>query len=148
LEEEIEEFYRGPYQKPVLGSRAFIERVREKLGHKARVEAEKPESREIFGIGIEDIVGATAREYGKRVEEIRGRRKRGEESEARMVAIYLGRQLSGHKQGEIGKAVGLEKTSSVSSAYLRMKSRVTQERKLARRVRRIEEALSKSKQRT
>ena len=54
------------------------------------------------------MVGAKAREYGKRVEEIRGRRKRGEESEARMVAIYLGRQLGGHKQGEIGKAAGLE----------------------------------------
>jgi hypothetical protein len=43
----------------------FIGRVREKLGHKARVEAEKLESRETFRIGIEDIVGATAREYGK-----------------------------------------------------------------------------------
>ena len=64
-----------------------------------------------------------------------------------MVAIYLSRQLGGHKQAEIGKAVGLEKTSSVSSAYLRMKSRVAQERKLARRVRRIEEVLSKSKTR-
>lgn len=114
VEEEIEEFYRGPYQKPVLGSKAFIERIREKLGNKARVEAEKPQSREIFGIEIEAIVGATAREYGKRVEELRRRTKRGEVNEARMVAIYLSRQLGGHKQAEIGKAVGLEKTSSVS----------------------------------
>ena len=75
VEEEIEEFYTGPYQKPVLGSKAFIERIREKLGDKARVEAEKPQSRQIFGIEIEAIVGATAREYGKRVEELRERTK-------------------------------------------------------------------------
>ena len=41
-----------------------------------------------------------------------------------MVAIYLGRQLSGHKHEEIGKTVGLGKPSSVSSAYLLMKERV------------------------
>ncbi len=147
VEEEIQEFYRGPYQKPVLGSKAFIQRVIEKLGEKARVEAEKPQSRQIFGRGIEEIVEATAREYGKRPEALRGRRKRGNEGEARMVAIYLSRQLGGHKQGEIGRAVGLEKSSSVSSAFLRMKWRVGQEKKLARRVRRIEDALSKSKKR-
>jgi len=65
-----------------------------------------------------------------------------------MVAIYLSRQLGGHKHGEIGKVVGLDKTSSVSSAYLRMKVRVTEERQLTRRIRRIEEALLKSKKRT
>jgi chromosomal replication initiation ATPase DnaA len=53
-----------------------------------------------------------------------------------MVAIYLIRQLGGHKHGEIGKVVGLEKTSSVSSAYLRMKARVTEERRLVRSIRR------------
>ena len=127
----------------MLGSKAFIERVIEKVGEKARVEAAKPESRETFGIGIEKIVEATAREYGKRPEALSGRSKRGNEGEARMVAIYLSRQLGGHKQGEIGRAVGLEKTSSVSSAFLRMKSRVAQEKKLARRVRRIEEAFVK-----
>jgi len=145
VEKEIEEFYRGPYQKPVLGSKTFIERITEKLGERAMVEAEKPQSRELFRIEIEDILNATARAYGKRVEEIKSRARRGEEYEARMVAIFLSRQLDGHKEVEIGKAVGLEKTSSVSSAYLRMKSRVARERNLARRVRRIEEALRKSK---
>jgi hypothetical protein len=62
-----------------------------------------------------------------------------------MIAISLSRQLGGHKHGEIGKVVGLDKTSSVSSAYLRTKARVTEKRQLARRLRRIEEALLKSK---
>jgi len=94
IEEEMEEFYQGPYQKPVLGSKVFIGRVKERLGDKARVEQEKPESRRIFGLDLEEIVEATAREYGKEVEGLK-RRKRGRENEARMVAIYLGRQLGG-----------------------------------------------------
>ena len=68
--------------------------------------------------------------------------------EARMVAIYLGRQLGGHKHEEIGKTVGLGKASSVSSAYLLMKERVATEKQLQQRVRKIEEALTKSKKRT
>ena len=147
IEEEIEEFYRGPYHKPVLGSKEFIGRVRDRLGDKARVEQAKPESRRIFGVDLAEIVEATAREYGTEVEELK-RRKRGGENEARMVAIYLGRHLGGHKHEEIGKTVGLGKTSSVSSAYLLMKDRVAKEKRLGRRVRRIEELLTNSKKRT
>ena len=76
------------------------------------------------------------------------RRKRGGENEARMVAIYLGRQLGGHRHEEIGKTVGLGKTSSVSSAYLLMKEGVAKKKQLQQRVRKIEEALTKSKKRT
>jgi hypothetical protein len=65
-----------------------------------------------------------------------------------MVAIYLGRQLGGHRHEEIGKTAGLGKTSSVSSAYLLMKERVAKEKPLQQRVRKIEEALTKSKKRT
>ena len=132
------------YQKPVLGSEQFIARVKQRLGNKARVKEEKPESRQFFSPSLDRIVAATARGYGKRIEELK-RRKRGEENEARMVAIYLGRQLGGHKHEAIGNTVGLRKTSSVSSAYLLMKERVAQEKELHRRVRRIEEALVKSK---
>jgi hypothetical protein len=90
IEEEVEEFYHGVYQKPVLGSKEFIGRVKQRLGDKARVEEEKPESRRLFSPGLDEIVQATARGYEKTVEELK-RRKRGRENEARMVAIYLGR---------------------------------------------------------
>ena len=147
VEEEIKDFYQSRYQKAVLGSKEFIGRVKETLGDKARVEEEKPESRRIFGPDLEVIVAATAREYSKGVEELK-QRKRGAENEARMVAIYLGRQLGGHKHEEIGKTVGLGKASSVSSGYLLMKERMTKEKALVRRVRRIEELLTNSKKRT
>ena len=90
------------------------------------------------------IVAATAREYGQTVAEIR---KRGAGNDARTMAVYLSRELGGHRQAEIGKAVGLEKTSSVSSAYLRMKAMMAQDRRLARRAARIKDALLKSKKR-
>jgi REP-associated tyrosine transposase len=143
VEQEIEEFYKGPYQKAVLGSQVFIERVKEKLGDRARIEHDKPQSRQVFGLGIEQIIKATAQEYGTTKQALQ-RGRRGGQNEARQVAIYLSRQLGGHKHGEIGEAVGLENTSSVSSAYLRMKLRVTKERRFSRRVQKIEKSLIKS----
>ena len=122
IEEEIEEFYQGPYLKPVLGSKELIGRVKQRLGKKARVEEEKPESRRLFSPSLDEIVEATARGYEKTVEELK-RRKRGRENEVRMVAIYLGRQLGGHKHEEIGKTVGLGKNVVVSSAYLLIEAR-------------------------
>lgn len=62
-----------------------------------------------------------------------------------MMAIYVSRELGGHKHGEIGEAVGLEKISSVSSAYLKMKARITRDRKLARRAAKIEEVVKGQK---
>src|SRR3989304_6317848 len=121
-------------QKLIVGDKGFIEWVRERLGDRARVEEEKPESRRVFGLGIEEIARATARVYGKRLEELR-RKRRGEENEARSMAMYMCRMLGGHKHGEIGKVLGLEKTSSVSSVCLRMKARVEAERKIGRRAR-------------
>ncbi len=143
IEKEVVDFYEGPYQRPILGDRGFIEWVKQKLGDRARVEQEKPDSRSVFGLGVERIAGATAKVYGKQLEELK-RKRRGEENEARSMAIYLCRTLGGHKHGEIGKLLGLEKTSSVSSACLRMKARVEAERKIGRRARRIEEELQKS----
>lgn len=142
IEQEIEEFYKGPYQKAMLGGKGFVERVRGMLGERAKVEAAKPQSREVFGLGIEEIVRATAREYGKREEALKQGR-RGVENEARTMAMYLSWQLGGHKHREIGKALGLDNESSVSSACLRMKLRVGQDRKIDRRARRIAATLAK-----
>lgn len=76
----------------ILGEQGFIEWVREKLGDRARVEQDKPESRRVFGFGVEEIARVTAKVYGKGVEELR-RRRRGEQNEARSMAIYLSRVL-------------------------------------------------------
>ncbi len=143
IENEVADFYQRRNQKPILGGKGFVGWVKKKLGDKARVEEAKPESRRVFGLGIEEIARATAREYKTRLEHLR-RRGRGEASEARSMAMYLCRVLGGHKHSEIGKVLGLEKSSSVSSACLRMKARVVAETNVGRRARRIEQALHKS----
>ena len=143
IEKEVVDFYQGPYRRSILGDKSFVEWIKEKLGDGARVEEEKPESRRVFGLGVEEIARVTARVYRKRLEELR-RSRRGEVNEARSMAMYLCRTLGGHKHSEIGRVLGLEKTSSVSSACLRMKARAEAERKIARRARRIEEGLKKS----
>jgi REP element-mobilizing transposase RayT len=147
VEREVVDFYTGAYRKPILGGRDFIERVKGRLGDRGRVEEEKPESRRVFGLGIERIVEVTARVYGKRLGELR-RTRRGEENEARSMAMYLCRTMGGHKHSEIGRVLGLEKASSVSSSCLRMKARVEADKKIALRARRIEEQIQKSQERT
>ena len=89
----------------------------------------------------------TARVYGKQLEEL-GRKGRGEENEARSIVMYLCWSLGGHKHSEIGRVLGLEKTSSVSSACLGMKARAGAVRRIAHRARKIEEELLKSQERT
>jgi len=147
VEKELVDFYKGPYQRPILGDKGFIEWVKERLGDRARVEEGKPESRRVFGLGVEKIARMTARVYGQRLEQLT-RKRRGEPNEARSMAMYLCRTLGGHKHSEIGMVLGLEKTSSVSSACLRMKARVGVERRIARRARRIEAKLQKSQGQT
>jgi chromosomal replication initiation ATPase DnaA len=73
-----------------------VERVKGRLGDRARVEEEKPESRKVFGLEIERIARVTAKVYGKPLGELR-RKRRGEENEARSMAMYLCRTLGGHK---------------------------------------------------
>ena len=99
------------------------------LGEKAKVEAAKPESRAGIWTARRRDRTATAREYGKRVEDLKRRRRR-IENEARTMAMYLSWQLGGHKHSEIRKALALDNGSSVSSACLRMKSRVAQDHKI------------------
>ncbi len=145
VEKEIQEYYRKPYFRPILGSKVFVQWVMEKIGKSAEVDGEKPESRRVFGWEIEEIVRATAKVYGKTVLELRVKR-RGEPNEARSMAMYLCRALGGHKLTEIGKVVGLEKYSSVSTAYLRIKEQMGRERRLSRRARKIENQLLKSQE--
>ncbi len=57
-------------------------------------------------------------------------------------------RLGGYKLREIGQVVGLEKYSSVSTAYLRMQDRIGKERRLRHRAQQIEKQLLKSQEQT
>lgn len=147
VDDELRKFYEENYLRPILGDKGFVQWIREKIGTRPKVQREIPQSRQVFGFGIEEIVGATARVYGKRIEELR-KRRRGQENEARAMAIYLCRVLGGHKLLDIGKQIDLENYSSVSSAYLTMKGRVEKEKRVASRARLVESLLAKSQKQT
>ncbi len=145
VQKELMEFYREGYQRPILGGKEFVRWVKETIGEKARVRAEVPQSRNIFGHALEEIVEATAKVYGKAVSELL-KRRRGRENEARAMAIYLCRAVGGHKLEDIGKVMGLKNYSSVSSAYLAVKQRLELEKGLASSARKVERLLKSRKQ--
>ena len=147
MEREVVDFYKGAYQRPILGDRGFIGWVKQRLGDRARVGEEKPESRRVFGLRVEEIARVTARVYGKRLEELRRKRRGGGERGTVHGDVSVS-DLGGHRHSEIGSVLGLEKTSSVSSACSRMKARVGTEGRITRRARKIEEELHKSQERT
>ncbi|MBI2209080.1 MAG: hypothetical protein HYU47_00540, partial [Deltaproteobacteria bacterium] len=60
------------------------------------------------------------------------------------MAMYLARVLGGYKLVEIGRAMGLERYSTVSSACLGMKQRISRDKTIARRAIRIESYLINS----
>jgi REP element-mobilizing transposase RayT len=145
VEQELKEFYRDGYQRPILGNKDFARWVKEKLGDRAQVRQEIPESRKTFGYGLEEIMRAVAAEYGIRTEQL-SKKRRGMANEARGMAIYLSRALGGYKLVDIGKVIGLENYSSVSSAYLSMKRRIEEDRRLARRGEEVKRVLKGQKQ--
>ena len=145
VEEELREFYGGKYLRPILGSKDFVERVKEEIEERVKRDEEISDARRLLRPGIGQIVSATARVYGKKEEEFR-KKRRGHGNEARAMAMYLCRELGGHRLREIGVVFGLEKYSSVSSACLSMKARVEKEKRLARQAKEIKKLLKGQRQ--
>ncbi len=129
----------------VLGSEGFLDWVKTKF-HDLRDHREIPERR-LLAPGLEAIKSAVCADY-----EIDPSRLlstgRGMSNQARNVAIYLARRLSGETLASIGKAFGLGNYSSVSSVVCRMKNEIKVDKGLRRRVDRIERHIMMSQEQT
>jgi chromosomal replication initiator protein len=55
---------------------------------------------------VNEILEATAQEFGLRPEDLRGKSRQQPVSSARQVAMYLASELTEHSPGEIGEAIG------------------------------------------
>ena len=122
----------------VLGSEAFVNRIKRKFkGLRSRQEV--PASR-LLAPGLEAIQLAACESYGIDRNELLSS-KRGMSNDARNIAVYLARQLSGQTLSAIGYAFGLEHYSSVSSVVSRMKQRIASDRSLRKKVKEIERAI-------
>jgi chromosomal replication initiation ATPase DnaA len=70
--------------------------------------------------------------------------RRGTTNEARNVAVYLCRGLSGETLAPIGKEFRLDNYGSVSSVVTRMKKTLMRDVRLRKRVARLEQQLRKA----
>jgi len=142
LDEETRAFYGAKRTAPVLGSAAFREEVRERLGiyqgdrEHAALEwlRERPP--------IRRIVKVTAETFEVRPESIyASRRGRGSRNVPRLVAMSLCRSPGGHSLAEIANAFGIGHYASVSVAANRLKGLVSADAALAKDVERVRERL-------
>lgn len=122
----------------ILGSEEFVRRLKARF-KKLRSRREVPDAR-LLAPGLDAIQSAVCKAYGVDRDELLWSR-RGISNDARNVAIYLARRLSGRTLATIGEAFGLEHYSSVSSVVCRMKERIANDGKLRRRVKAIERRL-------
>ena len=65
---------------------------------------------------INEILEATAQEFGVELGELKGKSRRRSVAKARHVAMYLAQELTQHTPGEIGRAVGERDRTTVNHA--------------------------------
>jgi len=125
----------------VLGSERFVDWVKDRFFHQKSHE-EIPESRSLAP-DREKIKQVVCKEYHVSEEDLL-KSKRGIFNEPRNVAIYLTRRLRGDELGEICKEFHMKRYSSASSVIERMKTQISQDRRLRKRVEKLRLILTKS----
>ena len=141
--EKISRILDGKKWPSIIGSDNFIDRMKKKFFNKKR-HMEVPESK-LLAPDIDKIKAAVCKEYKLGEGELH-HSKRGSRNEARDAAIYLSRQLRGSKLTEIGKDFGINNYSTVSTIIERMKSRISEDRRVNKRVEYLMDILKMSQQ--
>ena len=133
-EESLKQYYASKRQSPILGSEAFIERLRHPGAPTAR---EHPRyERRVIEVGPERVINEVVRRYKVAREEI-FRGVRGRENEARKVALYLVKRCCDRTLPEIAEYFGIGNYSTVSWNCRAIESRMAKERKLRDRIEKI-----------
>jgi chromosomal replication initiator protein len=65
---------------------------------------------------VNEILEATAQEFGIELADLKGSSRRRPVARARHVAMYLAQELTGHTPGEIGKVFGQRDRTTVNHA--------------------------------
>jgi REP element-mobilizing transposase RayT len=144
-DEETAAFYQRGRLEPVLGGRAFRQKVERRLA-KAPAQSEAALRRRLAVPGLGQIIAATAAEFGQpRKSLLEPRRGRGQRNPARDTAVGLARTLGGQPLAAIAETFGYGHTAGASSAVGRFRRDVADDPSLARRVKRIKRELEGSK---
>ena len=127
----------------VLGGETFISWIKDRFS-KEKIDREVPASRYLA-----PETDTILREVGLHYDLNRSsmtRVRRGMENEARDVAMYLIRSLRSEPLMKVGAGFGLNRYSSVSSAVIRVKSRLQKDKQFRNRLEHIEGNILKGQQ--
>ena len=133
-------FFAASKMSAILGAQEFIDRIRRRF-YGQHSDRHVPQSR-ILALPIDFITQVVAEEYGSDPEALMLSR-RGVFNEPRNAAIYLAPKRSGKTLLEIGAAFNMSQYSSVSSVVTKMQKVLTQDKRIRKRVCKIEKALRK-----
>ena len=129
----------------ILGSKAFINRIKEKFFIK-KINDEIPQSKELAP-DVGRIKKEICRFYKISEHELL-KTQRGVFNEPRNVALYLTRRLTGDSLKQIAEQYRIKKYSSVSSVIGRMKTMITSDRRLCKRVEDLYALITKRQEQT
>jgi chromosomal replication initiation ATPase DnaA len=131
----VERYYAAQRQIPILGSEEFMERLRRpEVAAVARDHARY--ERRAVQAGPERVVSEVVRQYQVTREAIFGG-KRGQENEARKVAMYLVKRCCDRTLPEIAKYFEVGSNSTVSWSCRGIEARMVKEKKLRDRIEKI-----------
>jgi len=141
-EDPVRSFYGSRRWLPVLGSKDFHERLRERVRKREAGFTEVPEAKAYLRPDASTCLEAVRQVYGRRREELlRGRR--GQRNEARAMAIYVCRRLAGMKLEDIAKLFGVAGYSAVSSVIGRVREELETRGETARRFDQIQKRIKR-----
>ncbi|NLF39242.1 hypothetical protein GX586_07340 [bacterium] len=145
LLKDVEDPFEHVRGQAVMGSERFMERLQRLIRtHGVKDRNATGSVRQVSGMGIEEVVGAVAKAYGVKEEELR--RARSSQREARQVALWL---LARHSRGrlsgrEIGEAMGGITTSAITHAKRLMEEKLRKSTAFQRRVAALQKSIFKS----
>jgi REP element-mobilizing transposase RayT len=137
----------NPLRKAVhgwlLGSAAFVQRIREQMERPAH-EDQVPAARRLRNVDPARVLDAVAADYGVSTESFRQRRSG---DQARDVAAWLACRLTTATLRELAAAFGLNHPDSVNNLVRRIDRQLVASRELGQRIEGIQELLTETENR-
>jgi REP element-mobilizing transposase RayT/predicted house-cleaning noncanonical NTP pyrophosphatase (MazG superfamily) len=135
---EIEKYYGRTKQSPVLGGEEFIQWIRERVEEPSKEHVK--EERRHFKPKIDEVIECVASAYEMVKAQIE-KGVRGQENEARLVAIYLTYQECGLTHQEIAKRFNIGSYGAIGWYCAKAREKMAQAKGLQRRLEEIRQAL-------
>ena len=142
---EVCSFFERKSPPSIMGEKTFIDWVKKRF-FKGKVDRNIPRTKTLAP--SIDRIKTTICEYYRIDEEVINSVRRGKENVPRDVAMYFMRVMGGEPLMSIGKAMGIRKYSSVSSAVYRVKNKLLNDKQLRRDIHMIGGKITKGQTET